>query len=184
MNVDSSALFSKRKETRPFWYKYSFLSKNSSDEKVKFDDIDEEKSDTEIEQDIDGICSDDDLINDDSSYKQVTENSGDSNDTVLLDKLSYQITQHGLSTENTSEFFCKINRMHRKLKSEHHDAIKKLMTCDLSEIVDDRALSQELANCHEDGNWHKQIRKGQQISVRTGPFVVSNAARKKELQST
>ena len=73
--------------------------------------------------------------------------------------------------------------MHRKLKSEHNDAIKKLMTCDLSEIVDDRALSQELANCREDGNWHEQIRKGQWISVRTGPFVVSNAARKKELQS-
>ena len=90
MNVDSSALFSKRKETLPFQYKHSFLSKNSSDKKVKFDDIDEEKSDTEIEQDIDGICSDDDLINDDSSYKQVTENSGDSDDTVLLAWIVYR----------------------------------------------------------------------------------------------
>ena len=73
--------------------------------------------------------------------------------------------------------------MHRKVKSEHHDAIKKLMTSDLSEIVDDAALTQELANCREDRNWHKRVVIGERISVRTGPFVVSNAARKKELQS-
>ena len=53
----------------------------------------------------------------------------------------------------------------------------------MSEIIDDPALNQELANCHEDGNWHKRVVKGERICVRTGPFVISNAAHKKELQS-
>ena len=56
------------------------------------------------------------------------------------------------------------------------------MTSDLSEIVDDPALNQELTNCHEDGNWDKRVIKWERICVRTGPFVVSNEACKKELQ--
>ena len=92
-----------------------------------------------------------------------------------------------LDTENVlkpkDDIFCNINKMHRKIKVEHHDAIKKLMTSDLAEIIDDPALNQEIKNCREDGNWHKRIVKGERISVRTGLFFVSNVIHKKELQS-
>ena len=118
-------------------------------------------------------------------YSENENNSNDeisSDDTIIDDDSSYDRVEN---TQNvsTGDFFCEINRMHRKIKSDHHAAIKKLMTSDLSEIIDDAGLNQQLANYREDGNWHKRVFKQQRISVKTGPVYVSNAVRKKELES-
>ena len=101
----------------------------------------------------------------------------------LIEDCSSYHTSENTCNQDADEFFCEINRMHRKVKAEHHAAIRKLMSSDISEIIDDPGLNQELANCREDGNWHKRVLKPQRISVRTGPFYISNISRKKELES-
>ena len=162
-NLDSSVLFSKRKTKEALRYKNSFLTNASTDSPKN-------NCTTEF-QDI-GNSSD---VSDYAS-------EANSKDTIIYDELSYKNSVKNYS-DDSDDFLADINNMHHKIKTDHADALKKLMTSPLSDIIDDPALNVELKNCREDGNWQKRVITPQQFSVRNNPFVVSNEVRRNELQS-
>ena len=159
VNVDSSVLFSSRTYNKPVRYKYLFLTDLLGERSDNFDDTVPQPNGREIG---DVRHYDDNVQYDECSDTTETESDDEingtfSDDTLLYDKSSYKDTEDCLNKSDSDVFFGTIKRMHRKVKSEHHDAIKKLMTSDLSKIVDDAVLTQELANCREDGNWHQRV---------------------------
>ena len=154
-NVDSSVLFPKGERTYPFTFKYDFLKNtNVSDGTSGNDTVNCSLDSEDLLQDGDDIS------------------GSDSDDTIVYDISSYKNTGKNFvhNDDDTDDFHIQLTKMHRKINHDNSDALSKLMTCTLQEIIDDPALNQELKNCKEDGNWDNRIVKTAEVFCANTPF--------------
>ena len=131
-------------------------------------------------------CSEDDdntLSNDNVSSDSNSDNADiDSDSTIVYNRTSYARSKRHLRTENSTFFYEQSSKMHRKILSKHSVGMKKLMSHDLSAIMDDDQISRELQDS-ENIQTFKDRKLTQRCPVKTHPSAVSSETRTKDLKS-
>ena len=167
VHIDSSALFQVRKTLPVLWYKYSFLKdipKSTSENRLS---VDEEE------------------VTDDSSDSNSESTDYDSHDTVIYNESSYVRCSKGSKTgqEADKTFLSNIMSMHHKVVVKHSGAVKSILTNDISEIIGDKDISQELDKIKTEPGLQSLSIKSDHFSMKYGPIHVSKDVCLKDLRS-
>ena len=164
---DSSPLFSNKEKVKPIRYKYDFL--NSSDVLTNSTNVA-----LHYDSDLDPCSS--------LSSDSYSESECESDATVIYDTKSYNFSSRNFEDE-TDPFVEQVSEMNHKIKVEHGDGLRQLVSSDLSDLVDDFDLDLALKKCHEEGDWNDKSFIENKFSLQNRPLDFSNSTRTKTLKS-
>ena len=117
-----------------------------------------------------------------SSDSNCEESDIDSDETITYDEQSYVRCTAHVNSEGGFSFLEKTSKMYRKILSKNNVAVKNLLKNELSEIIDDDTILNELKQCKTENPSDRKLTPPQRFSIKLPPLPSGRNVRTEDLK--